>query len=131
MMRKTQRKSTPQAPLTVSGIIRAARGTRTQEAYAADLGIRQDLLCKYEKGRVNPPATIIERCMLDVHRLSDIQAPDADMIAQRILVGMAGPEFEPARAILANLLDLLSTPPRHTPAFRAGLSATKRPASRR
>lgn len=98
----------PEPPLTVRGIIRAARGSRTQEDYSAELGIRQDLLCKYEKGRVNPPTSIIERCMRDLHTVRQERAPTADSIAKRIRSDLAGPELEPVRAIIANLLDVLA-----------------------
>lgn len=107
-MKPSARDSTPEQFLTVRGIIRAARGTRTQEAYAAELGIRQDLLCKYEKGHVNPPAGIIERCMRDVHRISERKTPSAETIARRVKSDLGAPELEPVRAIIANLLDVLS-----------------------
>lgn len=103
--------------LTVRGIIRAARGARTQEVYAAELGIRQDLLCKYEKGRANPPSLIVERCMRDVHRVSEHKTPSAETIARRVRADLVAPELEPVRAIIANLLDVLSAKhrSRHSP----------------
>lgn len=94
--------------LTIRGIIRAARGPRTQEAYATELGIRQDLLCKYEKGKINPPSGIIERCMRDVHILEKRHTPSARTIAERIKNDLAAPELEPVRAAIANLLDVLT-----------------------
>lgn len=104
--------------LTVRGIIRAARGTRTQEAYAAELGIRQDLLCKYERGKINPPTGIIERCMRDVHILDKRRTPSARIIAERIKADLAAPELEPVRAAIANLLDVLTTTQRQQHASR-------------
>ena len=94
--------------LTVRGIIRAARGNKTQKEYATELGIRQDLLCKYEKGAVNPPAQIVERCMRDVHRTSERRTPSAETIAKRVRSDLGAPELEPVRAIISNLLDVLS-----------------------
>lgn len=107
MSRKHQ-ESLPNEPLTIRGIIRTARAARTQKDYAAELGIRQDLLSKYENGRVNPPAGIVERCMRDVHTLSQRRTPSADMIAKRIKTDLASPELEPVRAAIVNLLDVLS-----------------------
>lgn len=117
-MPRNQHNSNPSELPTIRGIIRAARGARTQEAYAAELGIRQDLLCKYEKGRVNPPASIVERCMRDVHTLSQRHTPSADMIAKRVRTDLAAPELEPIRAAIANLLDVLSTSRRRQTAHR-------------
>lgn len=108
-MRHKKLESLPSELLTVRGIIRAARGARTQEIYAAELGIGQDLLSKYENGRVNPPTSIVERCMRDVHTLSQRRTPSADMIAKRVRTDLAAPELEPVRAAIANLLDVLST----------------------
>ena len=108
-MHSTNNAFSSELPLTVRGIIRTARGTRTQQTYAAELGIRQDLLCKYEKGRVNPPVEIIERCMREVHQLQQRQTPSANAIAKRIRADLSTPEMEPIRATIANLLDTLST----------------------
>ena len=102
------KESKPSELLTVRGIIRAARGARPQRVYAAELGIRQDLLCKYEKGHVNPPANIVEHCMRDVHRFNERQTPTAEMIARRVRSDLAAPELEPVRAAIANLLDVLA-----------------------
>lgn len=93
--------------LTVRGIIKAARAGQTQHAFAAQLGIRQDLLSKYETGRVNPPAAIVETCMRLVHTGSGNIPPSADAIAKKIRLELASPEFASARAAIANLIDAL------------------------
>lgn len=107
-MKKDERNSDDNQQFSVRGIIREARGTKTQKEYAAELGIRQDLLCKYEKGAVNPPAPIVERCMRDAHRISKRRTPSAVTIARRIRSDLGEPELEPVRAIISNLLDVLS-----------------------
>lgn len=107
-MKNKERDATGDQLLTVRGIIRAARGAKTQKAYAVELGIRQDLLCKYEKGAVNPPAQVIERCMRDVHRISMRRTPSAEAIAKRVRADLGAPELEPVRAIISNLLEVLS-----------------------
>ena len=102
-------------PVTIPGIIRAARGVRTQKSFAKDLGIRQDLLCKYERGRVNPPTVVIERCMRDVHIDEKRRPPSATDLARRIRDELRATEAEPVRVAIAQILDALSFVGRSTP----------------
>lgn len=90
---------------TVRGIIRAARGKKTQAEYASELGIGQGLLSKYENGKVNPPSEIIERCMHDMNKQMGRKSPNADAIARRVRHELTGSENEKIRVALEYLLD--------------------------
>lgn len=52
---------------TVRGMIKAARGTKSQPVFAAELGITQSTLSRYENGKANPSAQLIEKCMHILH----------------------------------------------------------------
>lgn len=110
MTDKTNTMNTRKPPLSISEIIQSARGSRTQREFAAILGIRQDLLCKYEKGRVNPPAKIIERCMRDVHIPEEHGIPSAEALARRIRRELSTQNLVQVRAAITHLLDALSVP---------------------
>lgn len=109
MMPHELKLSTSNQPVTISGIIRAARGIRTQKAYAKELEIGQDLLCKYEKGRINPPAAIIERCMRELHIAEQRKPPSAADLARRVRDELQPVEAEPARVAISQLLDVLAS----------------------
>ena len=104
----TQSSTLSVSHLTVRGIIRAARGNRSQSEYAKDLGITQDRLSKYERGRTNPPAEIIERCMRDAFRQSAQLSPEADAVARKVERHLAGEEHSRIRQALDVLIDCLT-----------------------
>lgn len=113
MTRSTRTTDTDEAPLTIRALIVAARGARTQRQYAAVLGIRQDLLSKYENGRVNPPTRIIEHCMRDVHIGGQQETPNATELARRVRQELCEAKAEPIRAAISRLLDVLAVHPRN------------------
>lgn len=52
---------------SVAEIITAARASKSQEKFAAELRVSQGTLSKYEKNEVSPPRDIIEYCMHVLH----------------------------------------------------------------
>jgi transcriptional regulator with XRE-family HTH domain len=100
------RKPTDPAP-TVASIIRAARGKNTQDVFAAELGITQDRLSKYENGRTNPPAPVIEKCLKIVHDRQSRDPPNVHAIARQVETTLDGSENAELRRALALLLDHL------------------------
>ena len=96
------------APQTVRALIVKARGTRTQREYAAILGVRQDTLSKYESGRIaNPPARVIERCMLEAHISTQPEPPNATVLARRVRQELSSRDACAARAAISALLDAM------------------------
>lgn len=88
----------------VRNIIREARGNRNQTEFAEFLGKSQGLVSKYERGIVNPPADILEKCMgiLQMNNGDDI---DTEILAKRVRSELKAPEFSYARKTIAALLD--------------------------
>ena len=107
--RAVPRKPTDPAP-TVASIIRDARGDNTQETFAAEIGITQDRLSKYENGKTNPPAAVIERCLKIVHDRRLTEPPNAHAIARQVEATLDGSENAELRRALALLLNHLTGP---------------------
>lgn len=98
-----------QSLLTVRALISAARGNRTQEEYAAILGVRQDMLSRYESGRIaNPPARVIEHCMRELHIAAQQEIPAAAELAHRVQHELSEANTGPVRAVISTLLDVLA-----------------------
>lgn len=93
---------------TVRGLIITARGEKTQPQYAAELGISQSSLSKYENGKVNPPTKIIEQCMHELNKRMGKLPPTAETIARRVRRDLAGDKNEQLRAALVRLLDCVA-----------------------
>lgn len=92
---------------TVAELVRAARNGRSQKDFAAELGIKQSSISRYECGKANPPVSVIEHCMRLVHASSTAQAPTADELAQRIRTELADPLLDQARLALSRLIEVL------------------------
>jgi len=88
----------------VKDLIRRARGKTSQKQFAKQLGKSQGLLSKYEKGLVNPPSDVIEKCLdiLDVNTDADISSEE---LAKRIRMELRGMDFSFTRKTIAALLD--------------------------
>jgi len=94
--------------LPVKNIIREARGNKSQAEFSALLGKSQGLVSKYEKGIVNPPTDIIEKCMkiLDMHNTN--KKPDGigtDFLAKRVRSELKSPKLDYVRQTIAMILD--------------------------
>lgn len=107
-MRKNDRKIQGQETvLTVPDLIRTARGDRIQEDFAVELKVSQPQLCKYEKGKANPPRRVIEKCMQIVRGGVETAGVSAEDLAHRIKLRLKGPEQATARLAVAQLIDCL------------------------
>jgi transcriptional regulator with XRE-family HTH domain len=72
--------------------------------FAADLGITQSQLSRYERGEYNPPAKVIDACMREPHIGHGTSVPSADDLAQQVRTALASPDKAQARAAIASLL---------------------------
>jgi transcriptional regulator with XRE-family HTH domain len=102
-------------PFTVKGLIRLARGQRTQAQFARILGVKQDVLCKYEKGRTNPPVSVIEHCMREVQKADNKGPPSANALAERVRTELAAANYGALRAAIASFLDAAGLNDRRRP----------------
>jgi predicted transcriptional regulator len=96
--------------MTVSSIaelVLAARNGRSQQAFALELGIKQSTVSRYESGKANPPARVIEHCMRLVHKSEEVEPPTAEALAERVQEYLADPELEQVRLVLSKLIDVL------------------------
>jgi transcriptional regulator with XRE-family HTH domain len=89
---------------SVADLIRAARNRRTQKEFATLLGVTQPQLSRYERGKYNPPARVIDACMREAHMGGQTSAPSADDLAQQVRMTLASPDKELARSAIASLL---------------------------
>ena len=93
-------------PITrIPDLIKKARNGRNQQEFAALLGITQSTLSRYESGKSNPKADLIEVCMRLVHDATNEQHPSADQLADRVRIALADPRMGQARSALAKLVD--------------------------
>jgi transcriptional regulator with XRE-family HTH domain len=92
---------------SIADLILAARKGRSQKAFALELGIEQSTVSRYESGKTNPPARVIEHCMRIVHTSEQIEPPTAEDLAERVRECLADPELEQVRLALSKLIDVL------------------------
>lgn len=92
---------------TVRGIIRTARGSRNQEDFAREIGATQPLLSLYERGKVNPPAVIIDRC-LSILKAKE-QSPNSSVraLVRAVETGLTGPQNQELRQALLVMIESL------------------------
>lgn len=95
--------------MSVREIIRTARGMLklNQTAFAEKMQTSQSLISKYESGKTNPPADIIDKCMLIIHRENiggDVSIKALEARMRRVL---SGPAQAGARKAFAVILDSL------------------------
>jgi transcriptional regulator with XRE-family HTH domain len=102
----------------VAVLIRAARGQMKQAEFGRVLGnFSQSQISKYEKGEVDPPAAVIERCMAIVaeSRTAPVPQTETDLLGQVERV-VARPELNQIALglslILASLQQQMPTPTR-------------------
>lgn len=102
--------------LTVREIIRSARGSTRQEEFARQVGSTQSLVSQYERGTVNPPAAVIDRC-LEILRVRERTADTSvAAIVKAVENGLKGPKKQEVRRAVLSLLEILGVaPPRRNP----------------
>lgn len=100
--------------MTIKEIIREARGTLTQTGFVELLekqhGIKtsQGLISKYQSGKVNPPAAVIEVCMKIIHGGNISGEVSLDDLEKRVRRVLTGPAKADARKAFAVILERLS-----------------------
>ena len=95
-----------QLPTSLSEVVRLARGQRAQKDFASELGIKQPQLSRYENGRQEPPAEVLNKCLkLISGRISGALVPSAEELAERIRMELAGTKKTVARGLVQSLLD--------------------------
>lgn len=96
------------AEMSVKEIIHTARGSLTQSAFAELLQTRQSLISKYESGKTNPPAEIINKCMNIIHGKNIESDISLTALEKRMRKVLWGPSQAQARKAFAVILDSLA-----------------------
>lgn len=91
--------------ISISDLIKKARGGRSQQEFAHELGVSQSMLCRYENGEANPKTEVIERCMRVMHIVELEQALSADELAEKIRTRLSSEDKAPLRIALSKLID--------------------------
>ena len=94
--------------ISVKEIVRNARGSHTQIEFANILSTKQSLISKYESGKANPPAFIINECIQIIHKMNnsdDINISSLEIKMRRVL---SGDSQAAARKAFAIILDSIS-----------------------
>lgn len=82
-----------------------ARDGRSQADFANELGVSQSALCRYESGKTNPKAEVIERCMHLVHWEGREVEPSVDELADKVRARLGRADQAPLRVALSQLID--------------------------
>ena len=91
--------------LVLGRLVRNARGSMSQESFAREIRISQEMLSRYERGLVKPPAEVIAKCWEVVEKRSNASPPAANELAQRVQ-RVDGAEFVAVREVIARLIDI-------------------------
>jgi predicted transcriptional regulator len=86
-------------------LVRNARGPISQETFAGELGISQEMLSRYERGRVKPPTDVVAKCWEVVEKRGSAAPPPASELALRVQ-RVGGSEFVAVREAIARLIDI-------------------------
>lgn len=86
-------------------LVRGARGSVSQEKFATELSISQELLSRYERGQVEPSVAVLERCWEILEERSTRAPPAADVLVRRIKE-VSGPEFTGVREAIARIIEV-------------------------
>lgn len=114
MVTKTSLKNTNFGEISVKGIVRNARASHTQIDFvsflkdAYQIESSQALISKYESGKANPPAEIIDACMKIIHSKNIPGEVSLNELAEKIKRVLTGPAQAEARKAFAIILDHLS-----------------------
>ena len=83
---------------SVASMVRAARGTDTQEVFAAKIGKKPYSVSRYESGDASPPAEVINKCLEIISSRS--RTPSATDIAKAVRDQLGGLQNEPIRTAI-------------------------------
>jgi len=86
-------------------LVRSARGPTSQQNFAARLGVSQESLSRYERGRVKPSTDVVAKCWEVIEGRRDAAPPPAEELAER-LQGVGGSEHVAVREVIARLIDI-------------------------
>ena len=93
---------------SIPELFKRARDGRSQAEFAHDLGVSQSALCRYESGKTNPKAEVIERCMRLVHWGDQEQELSVDELADKVRTRLGRADQAPLRVVLSKLIDGLA-----------------------
>jgi transcriptional regulator with XRE-family HTH domain len=111
--RKRRPKVAEPKPWTVRWVIRTARGEQSPNDFAKRMGTTQPSLWKYEHGRTNPPAKLIDKCLAilseqgKLHRMP----PAFRATVTKLQTTLARPEHQETRGALKRLVEFLVSSP--------------------
>lgn len=94
---------------SVEELIRAARNERSQKEFADLLEVDQSMVSKYERGKVNPPISVINRCMRLANTTEGEAVLSAEQLADQVRESLAGPKLGQVRLVLSRLVDALAS----------------------
>lgn len=86
-------------------LVRIARGPISQETFAAKLGISQESLSRYERGRTTPPSAVIAKCWETFEERHTSGPPAAEELAKRVH-RVKGAEHVAVREVIARLIEI-------------------------
>ncbi len=86
-------------------LVRNARGSISQESFSKEIKISQEMLSRYERGVVKPPAEVIAKCWEVVEKRGKASPPAARELAQRVQ-RVDGAEFIAVREVISRLIDI-------------------------
>ena len=86
-------------------IIKAARSKTScsQREFAKKIGSKQTLICKYENGKVNPPASLVIHCMNLLISDSGNSTSESDLV-DLVRRKLAGTEMADLRHAVAEII---------------------------
>lgn len=93
---------------SIPELFKKARDGRSQAEFAHELGVSQSALCRYETGKANPKAELIECCMRLVHWGDQEREPSVDELADKVRNRLGRVDQAPLRVALSKLIDGLA-----------------------
>jgi transcriptional regulator with XRE-family HTH domain len=96
---------------SLARLVRNARGSQSQELFAAELDVSQESLSRYEQGKVQPPAAVIAKCWETLEGRGIGSPPAADELAE-LVRRISGSRHVAVREAIARLIDISVSAPR-------------------
>ena len=90
---------------SIAALIKQARKDQSQAEFASVLGVSQSALCRYELGKSNPKAGVIEHCMRLVHLGSPQAEPSVEDLVDKIRRYLGRSDQAQLRTALSKLID--------------------------
>jgi transcriptional regulator with XRE-family HTH domain len=72
-------------PKSQEELLRVARGTRTQLEFAQVLGVARSTLSRYESEKLGLPVHALNRCLVELVKLSDDKQPPTDQVVSELV----------------------------------------------